>query len=131
MFLSKFDKTRDYETISKWWEHHKYPILSTEFLPENGFLAIHEGTPIGAMFLFKTDSTFMHMDFPVTNPEAPSEVRHEALKLLVEGCKLLAKELGFNQIFTYSDNTNLINRYESLDFMKCDTGVTHLLWKEK
>ena len=131
MFLSKFDKERDYAVVCEWWEHHNYPQLSKEFLPEHGFLAVEEGTPVSAIFLFKTDSTFMHMDFPVTNPKASPEARHEALKLMTEGAKALVKELGFKTIFTYSDNTNLINRYESLGFKKCDTGVTHLVYKEE
>lgn len=131
MFLCKFDKEKHYGIIADWWEHHKYPLLSKDFLPENGFLAVENDQPIAAIFLFKTDSTVMHMDFPVTNPKASSEMRHEALKMVTEGAKVLAKELGFKTIFTYSDSTNLINRYESLGFIKCDTGVTHLVYKEE
>lgn len=131
IFVAKYDRHRDHDVIKELLAVHQLPAFSMDFLPENGFLAIEGDIPIAFILLFKTDSNFMHMDFPVTSPKASSNSRHIALCKLTEASKILAKELGFKAIFTYSDSEGLIDRYQKHGFSKHDVGVTHLLWKDE
>lgn len=131
IFVTKYSRERDQGAIKELLAAHDLPMFPFDFLPENGFLAIEADRPIAAVLLFKTDSNFMQMNFPMTDPKASSHSRHLALSKLIDASQLLAKELGFKMLFTYSDSPGLIDRYQKHGFSKYDTGVTHLLWKDE
>ena len=130
IFITKYDRVHSQSVINLLLKKNDLPALPMDFFPENGFLAIENDKPIGAVLLFKTDSCLMHMQFPVTDPEASSYSRHKALSQLINASQLRAKELGFKMVFTYSDSPGLIDRYQKHGFTKYDVGVTHLLWKD-
>lgn len=115
----------DYPTVCGWWKARAWPIIPKSGLPKTGIIV--EG--VCACFLYSTDSDYVALGFPISNPECSNEVRSEALDTMFAQAKLVAKDMGGRLLFTRADNPNLIERYKKVNFTVIDTTVSGLLCK--
>lgn len=113
----------DYDMISSWWTGYSFPVVPKESLPKNGLII--EG--ICAGFLYCTDSNIAWLEFVVGNPVASKEVRKSGLTELLSGLTGLAKELGYDVLFSSVSHQNLMDRYLEAGFKKTDINMTNFV----
>ena len=106
------------------------PVEDRE-IPELGVLITYKSVPIVAGFLRKVEGGFGIFDGYITNPEASSEKRNDALDLLTVELLRLAKEEHILGVFFNTHKPNIIKRAALHGFKLADEvmmyrGVT--LW---
>lgn len=115
---------RHIDQISEWHRlQEAAPLCSV--IPPVGF--IEEGVAAG--FLIQTDSGFAMLDGYVSNPEAPSEVRHEAFLAITERLLEAAREKECKMVLAISRDPSIICRATTLHDFK-DLGLYCLLNRE-
>jgi hypothetical protein len=120
------DLEKDYKTLCEWWSGHEgWPAIPEVFLPKVGLIV--DGLCAG--FLYQTDSGFAWLEWVVGNPQADKEARSEALDLLVKELLRVAKELGFQAVFSAIKHPGLLERYEKFGFNVTDRGMNHGIWR--
>lgn len=96
----------DYLIICEWWKDWNQPIPSLEILPQNGLIIPN----VAALFLYKTDSTLCLVENLVTNKNYREKDRHDLINKLFDEVFLLAKEIGFKHVVSFSENRFVIQR---------------------
>ena len=98
----------DYETLLEWWEGHGHERLESGRLGSEGFVAEKDdGDLVCASFLIRTSGDFAFQLWTVGDPLVPWGTRAEAIKLLTKTMQSYAGALGFQALFTWSENARL------------------------
>ena len=114
----------DYFTIASWWAARGLPVAPHNYLTSNGVIVQTVDKAIAAGFLYRLDVTPMYsLDSIVSNPEATSEERTEAVKLLIKFAKTRCKELGGQLLLGFSHTDGLTQKLEESGFK--DSGRTY------
>jgi len=127
--IRQFDVAQDYEEICRWWDAHKWPCIPLDFLPDEGAggrILLSDGLPIIAVWIYKTNSRLGWMEWMVSNPDAPREIRRDAPDLIIEDAIKYAKELGLGVLFTSIRVPRLIERLTKAGFQISDSNMTNL-----
>lgn len=124
-----FDKKSHYEIVSHWWREHEWPVIPLEMLSTTGFVALVNGAPICAGWLYSTDSKICWLEYLISNPHSASYDRSTALDALVDELAYTAKNMGFSAIFTSTNHKGLIERYKHHDFKVADEDMINLVRK--
>lgn len=95
----------------------------SESLPSIGFIAFEGSVPIAAGFLRKIEGNYGMIDSLVTNAQSSSELRHEAIDLIVRHLIKSAKHLKMNSILSFSKDKSTLVRSISHGFMLSDKHV--------
>lgn len=112
-------ETKDYQTLCKWWKDWEKPIIPFESLPKNGLII----SDVAALFLYKTDSNIALVENLITNKFYIGKDRDFLVNLLCEEIFTKARSLGFQHIFSSSENQFVVKRlikhkYKILDNFK-------------
>lgn len=109
----------DWDTLQEWWTKWNWPEMNRDLLPLNGLggLIVCKGDiPIAAGFLYLTNSKVTILDWIISNPKYKELDRKEALVLLVDSFEEIAKVNGYNIIFSFTRNKNLIDIHKDLGY---------------
>lgn len=79
--VREYDDDEHYEMIKSWWDARKSPHISQDMLPAYGLVV--EGVACG--FLITTDCNLGILEYYTSNPDAPKDVRGEALDQITNG----------------------------------------------
>jgi hypothetical protein len=117
-----------YPSVKEWWLTQDWSVIPLSHLSKNGVIVFDGDLPIVAGWLFETDSAFCLMEFIVANPGVRGPKRDEAIALLFETLKKMAKVRGFKSVFTMSKNDSLSRRLKSSGFNEVDSGVRNFMF---
>lgn len=124
LVVRPFDFSRDYDTISQWWEEHNSFAPKPEHLSTTGII-VEADIPLCAGWLYKTDSKICVFEFVVSNPKADKEIRDASLELLIESIKKISKEQGYKLIYSSVKGLRYIMRLQQQGFVVVDEHQTH------
>jgi hypothetical protein len=117
------------EVLPAWWKAWGWPAIGVDHLPETGLMVSHEGKPVCAGFLYKTDSKFAILEWVVGDPAADKSLRHMSVDILVQGLVDEAKRQGFKSVFSSIRHHRLLESYKKAGFMVTDEGMTNVIWR--
>ena len=115
-----FDREAHLEYIVKWWEFYYEGEVFPEYcIPKHGVCVLHEGRPVGTIFLYVNDSKLAHLAFPVIDPEVQVREKREILDELVQKGKEYAVELLGQPavIFGITHNKSVGNSMKKVGFV--------------
>jgi len=124
--------TEDYQTLVDWWKFWRFPAPAIEFLPDQGRCGMmvqgDDGTEYCAGFIYETNSKVCLMEFIVANPKIrDGELRGEALTLLIDTLSYLAKDWGYQWVFTSIKHPSLMQRYKECGFQIGSTNTNEMI----
>ena len=125
--FERFEPEKHYASICGWWDAHKWPRIPLQSLPENGLVAVVDGEPLCAGWVYRTDSNMAWMEWLVMSPKAPRPVRGYALDELIRALIALAMTLGAGVVFTSCRVPRLVNRLQDHGFQVTDSAMTNLV----
>jgi len=106
--LEKYNKA--WNPLLKSWLSARDQDTGTDELPEIGYLAMCDNLPVAAGFVRRCEGGYGILDSFVTNPDAPSEIRNEALDLLASRLIEVAKNSNIKKLLASSLDKNTIER---------------------
>ena len=125
----KFDLSKDYVTLRKWWcAHNSFPPKG-EHLSTTGVVVEVEGKPVCAGFLYNTDSKIGVFEFVVSDPEADKKIRCNALNCLIKSIQEIAKRREYSLIYTSVNIGAYISKLKDAGFLVVDKNQTHLFYE--
>lgn len=89
-------------------------------IPVVGFIVIIDNVPASIGFVRKMEGNYGMFDTFVTNGNLSSEIRHLAMKTLVDRLLDKAKQLKLKAIISYTSDAGVINRAKALGFVVLD-----------
>jgi hypothetical protein len=96
----------DRAQLDAWYAAHGYSPLRPGELPATGFVV--EGAAAG--FLYRTDSDTVILEGFITNPDAPPEVRYQALEQVHAALVAAAQQSGARRILALTADDSLKQR---------------------
>ena len=125
----KFDLSKDYDILEKWWRGHGSFPPEPEHLAPMGIVVEVDQKPICAGFLYNTDSKICVFEFVVSDPDASKEDRCNSLNLLIDRIQRLARELEYSLIYTSINIEAYIRKLKDAGFVEADKNQTHMFYK--
>lgn len=102
--------------INRWLAKRLLPLVKESDIPENGYIAYNNDIPVSAAFLRKCEGNIAIIDSLITDPEAPSEVRHVAIDSITENLIRVGSEMGLKAIICFSVDASTILRAKKHGF---------------
>lgn len=124
----KFDLSKDYDTICKWWKEHGSYAPMREHLPPTGIMVENNEKPVCAGFLYNTDAKICVMEFLISDSKASKEDRDSGLSCLIQILRDLALERGYTAIYNSTGIVKFISRLKEAGFVEADKNQTHMLY---
>lgn len=124
--FERFDPSKHYDLVSKWWISAKWPVVPLTHLSQMGIIACFDNEPKAAAWIYQTDSAFCLLEWIVASPEIRREKRTEVLSALIEKAKEVSNAMGFKTIFMNARHETLISRLKKHDFQIADVQTTNL-----
>lgn len=114
---------KHYSTYSGLLKARNRAAMPGGFLPPTG-IGIWDGDfPLAFGFLVKTDIPIASIGDLVTNPEAGSKDRDEALNLLLDSLQAAAKASGYSGVSAATSHRGLMQRYAKMGYSGTDQGL--------
>lgn len=118
----------DYPTVAEWWKGHDWPPVPEQVLPKPGIIAERDGVPLGAVWLYMSNSNGVAMmEWLVVKPDIPGRQALAIIKALVEGVEIEARCGDYGVIFTSCKQPALAKIIERCGFVETDKQMIHLL----
>ncbi len=116
---------KDFKELSDWWQFWwrndiQYKDMldpSSGFFPaggEGGYIIEKNNESIAAGFLWLTNSKQAFFGYMVSNYKYKQDDRQYAMDLLITTVEKIAKELGYNYIFTITRNIYMQDKHTKL-----------------
>lgn len=121
----------DYPMLCEWGRWFRFDIPQQKFLPNNGLGGImitKDGIDICAGFLFFTNSKIAWLEFVVSNPKYRETDRNQAIEFLINQLVYIAKDKGFEAIFTSVKHPNLIKKFENIGFVTGSNNTKEMIF---
>lgn len=106
---------------------HLANVLKPNDIPRLGYLITINNVPIGAGFLRKVEGGYCLFDTLVTNGTVSSNIRHQALCILVDKIIEMAKIYKFKGILAYTMDKGILSRAQSIGFKVVDQTLMSLV----
>lgn len=123
MKLQRFNIHTDLEHVNSWLVLHNMPKVTRHALPELGYVAWHNGDPIGAVFLRRCEGEVAIVDSLISNPKIQSQIRHIALDALITHIIDQAKKLNLTMILGYTVDASTLARSIRLGFSESPYSI--------
>jgi len=108
------------------WVNKRELKIDLNTLPKFGLIALDKGTPMAAGFIREVEGGFGMIDSFITDPEASSALRDEALNRITAKLIKIAKYNKVNQLIAYTVDKNTLVRSLSHGFVQLDHSVMAL-----
>lgn len=120
MDLYLFDQFEDVTHLGAWLEKRGIPKIENilDELPTWGYIAFKDKAPIACAFLRTCEGGHAMIDGLTSNPDAPSQDRHQAIDALVEKLHQKAKELNVKNLYFFSLDTGTLERAQRHGYVK-------------
>jgi hypothetical protein len=118
MKLLRFGIHTDLGHLNDMLAKHSMPPVTRHSLPEMGYMAWHNGTPIGAVFLRRCEGETGIVDSLISNPDASPELRHVALDALINHIVEQASKHKVKFLLGYTRDESTLLRSIRLGFEK-------------
>lgn len=112
--------------INSWLEKRSLPPAEASDMPEFGYIAYEDDTPVCAAFLRRCEGSYAILDGLVTNPDILGSLRNFAIDTITEMLVFLGRELGLKSIICFSVDESTIARAKRHGFKE----VKYLLMKK-
>lgn len=109
--------------LKSWWESRQGVDFPTRLLSNLGYVAYEEDKAVATAFLFTTNSKVALLGWPISDPESTPEVRDAALTKIYKGLHGIAKDLGFELIWSTSGIPALQQRLLGLGYTVGDENI--------
>ncbi len=114
--VRKIEMERDFPTMLKWWGS-RGAEFKAEWLPQDTtFVAEHEGRLVFAESLILTNTCYAMLEHLVSDPEAPWQVREQAILRTHDAMAELAEDLGVKNIVVYTNGARVVDKLEQRGF---------------
>lgn len=120
----------DYSTLTDWWNKENFTPPPQKTLPLNGIGGImicKDGIDICAGFLYTTNSSISWLEFVIANKTYRQEDRKQAIQLLIKSLCNIAKDLGYDTVFSVCQNPFLINHFKNEGFIADERKSTEMV----
>lgn len=111
-----------YETYENWCATREFPAININQI-DSVFVCFNGDTAIYSCFFWNTNSTFCVIGFPFSNPHAPYKKKKGGMKFMFDEIARIAKEGGYEIIWTTSDTDRVIEGLTESGFKVADTKV--------
>lgn len=105
-------------TLNAWLEYYGEPLVTVKDLPEIGYQADLNGKMVAVAFIRRCEGNIAILDSLCTNPIKSSQVRHEAIDLLVNKIIWKCEELKLKSLFAFTVNKGILERSEKHGFVE-------------
>lgn len=102
----------DYNEVSTWYQARKLKPLSFRHVPQIGYII----PEIACGYLVQSDNGTTFLEGFITNPEADSVDRTEAIDRIAKQLLNEAKILGYKQIFALTKHNNITTACNNNEF---------------
>lgn len=116
MKLKRFNIYEDLAHINAWLTEHKMEAVTRHSLPEIGYMAWMNSTPIGAVFLRRCEGNTGIVDSLISNPGSEAHLRHVALDALINHIVDQAKHHKIKFLLGYTVDESTLKRSLRLGF---------------
>lgn len=113
----------DYPLVCDWWTAWGWDCLPLDALPRIGCVVESDGKPVGAAFLYQTDSSIAIMDWYITSAEVRGKKRNGIIETAINFLSDAAQVLGFKSIISFARNRHLMKRMETSGFDLRDKDI--------
>ena len=133
-FNIRLTTINDYPELVTWWKWHRWSSPPTIELLDNlkfGVMISKDGKNICAGFLYFTNAkAFGLMEYIISSPQIKeSDIRKQALKLLIASLVDIANKKGMHTIITFVKHQNLINTLSDCGFVKSADNYSSMVFK--
>lgn len=133
MIARKFIE-KDHEILGEWLSFWGWPTMPKEAFPKNGLVVIESDKPLAMGFIYLTDSSIGWVEWITANPKIGSAERTDALYILIDGLKNLAKQHERKVLFSSMDaekTPGLVQKMVDCGFKVADSKMTNLFMEIK
>lgn len=116
MLIEPFIFKTDFNTINEWRMKRNIRHASPVEVPALGFMATKNAEPVAAAFLRQCEGSYGMIDCIITNPQAESNDRHEALDLLFKELIETAKQINLSELIGFSIDVSTLERSKEHGF---------------
>lgn len=112
----------EYATIlMDWWFKHHGKEFNANFISQHGIVVLKDSTPQCVCFLyFPSNSKLCQLAFVVRNPWIEPYRAGKAMKLLLNSAVHVCRQLGYNAIYSASENLTVQRLLGEADFFQCE-----------
>src|SRR3989442_660241 len=98
MYIEKYMSQDHNSFVTDWLQKRDLPNSLAFDLPEVGFIVSERGEPIAVGFIRRCEGNCGMIDSLISNPDAPSDMRHSAIDLVVDQVLKTAKDLELKSL---------------------------------
>ena len=107
IYVEAYEKEK---CLGRWLEAHGLTRDLCNDLPNIGYMAFHDDSPVAVIFLRLVEGRMGIIDGLCTDPKARPDIRNRAIDLLVERVMERAKELEFKKVIAWSQDAHTLER---------------------
>lgn len=122
----KYVPETDFTHIKKWGENRGMKIGTPGFLPPTGIVVAYYSKPVCMGFMIRCDNgVAINSDF-MSDPDAPKELRNEAVEFMREKLYELARQQGFRVVIAFTSIPKHVERLKEKGYIEMDKNLVHL-----
>lgn len=111
-----------YPTYENWCAAREFPAIKISQI-DSVFVCFKGDVAIYSCFFWNTNSAFCVIGFPLSNPHIKYEEKQGGLKFMFDEIARIAKEGGYEIIWTTSDTERVIESMVESGFKTADVKV--------
>lgn len=116
MNVEKYIPEKHNDMLKLWYKQWNLPIDQIEILPNTGMVIDN----ICALFLYETNSSVCFLENFVSNKFIDEDIRQKGFYLICLAMEEWVKFLGYKQVITTSNNSEVIKRCLDMNFIKSE-----------
>lgn len=120
------------DILCKWWKDWRWTPPPFDMLPNTGIIIYKNDIPVCAGFIYYTNSKAAWVEYIVSNFNYREFDRDNLIELVINTLGELAKDNGFNYLYTSLNNKHLINKYINCGWMKGSSECQEMIkvWQQ-
>ena len=120
------------DILCKWWKDWRWTPPKFEMLPNTGIIVYYDDEPVCAGFVYYTNSKMAWIEYIVSNFHYRAFNRDEMIELTINTLCELAKDNGFNYLYTSLKSVHLIEKYKKCGFLAGDSKCQEMIkiWQQ-
>lgn len=120
------------DILCGWWKDWRWTPPKYEMLPQTGIIIYNDEVPVCAGFVYFTNSKMAWVEYIVSNFHYRAFDRDELIELTINTLSELAKDNGFNYLYTSLKNKHLVNKYKKCGYLEGDSNCQEMIkvWQQ-
>jgi hypothetical protein len=121
--------SEDFDMVHSWWKKHHNNEFRPDYPPKYSYIVHSGGEALGFFGMAPMTPAFCYLSFPLVNPDAPKELRDEAVDFIIESSKIWASKCEFPIVWISIRGEKMLNRLGKAGFIEAETGNSHMFCK--